>query len=563
MSQLTQENLQQELLTELQGDPSDLKSRAWYQGSIARGDAERLLSKNGDFIVRDCISQPGEFVLSCFWKGGPLHFVINSKVVDQGLNKLPKVKYHFESVFSYNSVQDLIQDYMNECRPITDISGAVITTPIGRCMPLNFYDSKYGCFNKGQTYRQQTGHYSNLKSPTNSTMQQPFVTAQGMSPKGSPRTSPHGTPGVSPQGTPRASPHGSPSLGRRTKIVERAGSQPMLSVNDIPVYVPQQMDRCDSLPVIPGTYRQTTPTKEVATHISPMSDGLYKQATPTGPTVTNNTTTRNPTSHFHQRSGSAPILTPGIHVTQHFDLLAPPSMLNPAASDSDLHKPPPPKPSRIPSVKYKSKPIVKIRNVELYEDDYRDYSDYSQVKSEPSWAHPTNQKPEKLYDNNFNQSDHLIPTRDVNQNLQKSDSRKISETQFNILDGVDYAETPAFPLVLNVKGTQVITNRPQDVPIKHRVKLPNMKEESSFKLDSVATVLLPNENKVLDPSVVLKVKEHLRKTEAKVLARHLTKVDIDVLRVVGEDDLGVKVTSGLELITLPQGKQLRQDILER
>ena len=491
-----------------------------------------------------------------------MNFIINSKVEEQGPNSIPRLKYHFETVLAYDSVQDLIQDYMNECRPITDISGAVITTPIGRCMPLSFYDTKYGALHMAQKYRQQTGHYSNLKSSNQTTMHQPHIT-QGMSPYGSPRTSPHGTPGVSPHSTPGVSPHGSPSFGRRIRGVERSGSQPMLSVNDIPVYIPQNMDRSDSLPVIPGTYRQGTPTKEVPDHFPPMADGLYQQVMPTVPPTTTRANSIQQTSNFHQRSGSAPVLTPGINVTQHFDILVPPNMLNQAISDSDLHKPAPPKPSRIPSVKYKSRPVVQIRNPALYEDDYRDYSDYNQVNSEPSWVPLTNQKPEKIYDNNLNQSDQLIQTRDVNQNLQKNDSRKISETQFNILDGVDYADTPAFPLVLNVKGTQVTTNRPHEESLMHKIKLPNIKEESSLILDNVSSVLLPEENKALESAVVIKVKKLIKDTEAKVLARYLTKADIDILKVINEEDMGVRVTSGLELITLPQGKQLRQDILER
>lgn len=546
--------MQHELLAELQGDPADLKSKAWYHGHISRQGAESILYKNGDFLVRDCTSQPGDFVLSCFWKGGPLHFLINSKVEDQGLYQLPKVKYHFENVM-FESVQDLIQDYMDECRPITDISGAVITTPIARCMPLSFYDSKYATLPFAQIQQlQKSSHYSNVKI-AKPNMQQPQVFV-GISPKGSPRTSPLGTPGVSP--------HGSPSSGRRPRVVERAGSQPMLSVNDVLIYAPNHMDRSDSLPIIPGTYKQATPTREVPDHIPPMTEDVYKQATPSGPPAMNTKTApRPPTGHFHQRSGSAPVLTPGINITQHFDLLAPPSLLNPAISDSDLHKPPPPKPSRIPSVKYKAKPVVQIRNAALYEDDYRDYSDYDTVKSEPSWVQ---NEDEKLYDNNRHgnsQSDHLLPTRDVNQNVHKTDSRKISDTNFNILDGVNYSETPAFPLVLNVKGTQVITDRTQDDLNKPKVKLPKLNMESSFNLHSFKSVLLPNENKLLDPSVLLRVKEILTNTEAKLLAMYLTKVDLDLLKVVSEEDLGVKVTSGLELITLPQGKQLRQDLLER
>jgi len=53
-------------------------------------------------------------------------------------------------------------------------------------------------------------------------------------------------------------------------------------------------------------------------------------------------------------------------------------------SDSDLSRPPPPKPSRLPTIKIRKsqadkRPVVAIRNHTLYDDDGKDYSDYDQV----------------------------------------------------------------------------------------------------------------------------------------------------------------------------------------
>lgn len=49
----------------------------------------------------------------------------------------------------------------------------------------------------------------------------------------------------------------------------------------------------------------------------------------------------------------------------------------------------------------------------------------------------------------------------------------------------------------------------------------------------------------------------------RVLAAHLTQVDLELLNGVGENDFGLGVTSGIELITLPHGAQLRADLIER
>ena len=80
------QQLRKALEWELSLDNRDLRSHAWYHGSIPRGRAEELILQDGDFLIRDCISQPGDFVLTCRWKGLGLHFVINkvSKIYTYG-----------------------------------------------------------------------------------------------------------------------------------------------------------------------------------------------------------------------------------------------------------------------------------------------------------------------------------------------------------------------------------------------------------------------------------------------------------------------------------------------
>ena len=64
-------------------DPRDLRSHAWYHGSTLRGGrkgAEAELFNEGDFLVRDCASQPGNYVLSVRCKSQVLHFVIKKVI---------------------------------------------------------------------------------------------------------------------------------------------------------------------------------------------------------------------------------------------------------------------------------------------------------------------------------------------------------------------------------------------------------------------------------------------------------------------------------------------------
>ncbi len=69
--------LKKALEWELSLDSRDLRSHAWYHGPIPRVRAEEIVQKEGDFLIRDCVSQPGNFVLSCKTKTQVLHFVIN------------------------------------------------------------------------------------------------------------------------------------------------------------------------------------------------------------------------------------------------------------------------------------------------------------------------------------------------------------------------------------------------------------------------------------------------------------------------------------------------------
>jgi len=74
---------------------------------------------------------------------------------------------------------------------------------------------------------------------------------------------------------------------------------------------------------------------------------------------------------------------------------------------------------------------------------------------------------------------------------------------------------------------------------------------------------LPPDNKPLDSSAISIMKSLILDTPPQVLARHLTLFDINLMRIVGDLDVGFGLFSGLELITLPQGSYLRQDVIER
>uniref|UniRef100_A0A3Q2E3R8 Breast cancer anti-estrogen resistance protein 3 homolog n=1 Tax=Cyprinodon variegatus TaxID=28743 RepID=A0A3Q2E3R8_CYPVA len=95
---------------------------------------------------------------------------------------------------------------------------------------------------------------------------------------------------------------------------------------------------------------------------------------------------------------------------------------------------------------------------------------------------------------------------------------------------------------------------------------PQIETSSCFQLDQFKSLLLPDHNRPLESNILLTVKELFSGSDAKTLALHMLSVDCQVARIVGVTDEQKRimgVNSGLELVTLPHGHQLRQDLLER
>ncbi|XP_060064252.1 breast cancer anti-estrogen resistance protein 3 homolog [Ylistrum balloti] len=539
------ERLERDLTAELRSDPSELQHWPWYHGNISRQHAEKVVTRDGDFLVRDCISQPGDFVLTTGCRGVPIHFVINSQITERPDSTTPDISYYFEDE-QFGSVQDLVDFYKSHRKGITKASGAVIKNPIGRTMPLSYYDSKYG--NKASLIGAADYAYTPTQSP---------------------HASPYNSPKVSPRGSPKS----------RHKRPLRTGSQPLLDIvdtEDRENVIISNMDRCDSLPSIPNKLGNTSLTMKTSVSSSNLPP-------------------------YHVRCGSEPVLMdPGLFIVsnrqgQYLQIPAE-ARLMPSSSDSNLSKPAPPKPSRIPSVKYKQRPKVEVRNRDMYEDDGRDYSDYSQVKEAPSWlernnlsnqnrAFPVDQNANLAGDSHMNDYDNgynseKIPyninqekVRNGNSNLHITDSQRSrlsSDTKFSFLDNRDYAMVPDTPT------TKTPTNKTsgenfEDISSSDMLKrtksqmmsIPTDNVGSTLNIAKYSSDILPEENKPLETSTLVTVKSLLLSTDPRILALHMTKIDLESLKVIFDSDLGVGVKSGLELMTLPQGKRLRQDTVER
>ncbi|KAM8827980.1 SH2 domain-containing protein 3C isoform 2-T2 [Spinachia spinachia] len=95
---------------------------------------------------------------------------------------------------------------------------------------------------------------------------------------------------------------------------------------------------------------------------------------------------------------------------------------------------------------------------------------------------------------------------------------------------------------------------------------PQVETASSFRPSRYESRLMPADNKPLEMSVLKRVKELLAEVDARTAAVHITMADCAVARILGvtsELQRMMGVSSGLELLTLPHGHQLRLDLLER
>ncbi|XP_073427521.1 breast cancer anti-estrogen resistance protein 3 isoform X3 [Dendrobates tinctorius] len=138
----TPDKLKKELEEELKLSSEDLRSHAWYHGRIPRQISESLVRRDGDFLIRDSLSSPGNFVLTCQWKNLSQHFKIN-KVLIRLNEAYSRIQYQFEHE-SFDNIPALVRYYVGNRKPVSLQSGAIIFQPINRTVPLRCIEEKYG-----------------------------------------------------------------------------------------------------------------------------------------------------------------------------------------------------------------------------------------------------------------------------------------------------------------------------------------------------------------------------------------------------------------------------------
>ncbi|ODM95625.1 SHC-transforming protein 1, partial [Orchesella cincta] len=91
-----------------------LDGEIWFHGTVSRGEAEELLKHDGDFLVRESMACPGQFVLTGLQGDSPRHLLL---VDPEGIvrtkdrtfdNVIHLIKYHSENCLPIISAESMV-----------------------------------------------------------------------------------------------------------------------------------------------------------------------------------------------------------------------------------------------------------------------------------------------------------------------------------------------------------------------------------------------------------------------------------------------------------------------
>ncbi|CDQ62194.1 unnamed protein product [Oncorhynchus mykiss] len=452
------EKLRKELEEELKMASEEPCSHAWYHGAIPRQVAENLIQRDGDFLIRDSLSSPGNYVLTCQWKNSPQHFKINKMVVAMN-EAYSRVQYMFEKE-GFDSVPALVRYYVGNRKPVTEVVGAIIFQPINRALPLRCLEEKYGV----ACVRVETGlTLPERKSQTSKRLSLNIMNGHTQD----------------------------QSLGRGNLL--------------------RNKDKCGSQPAcLNHVQERRLPLK---THQSESFLPLGSRPQPQSQLMEHQPRSQSPVF----RTGSEPALSPTVPRRMAFETQAGEAI---RGSESQLCPKPPPKPS---------KPLAPLAS--------------------PAPGPPVPPlKPKKQHLTQALQS----PQPRSPENERSSHGSKLDRSSYH----------HAIEALENGSEEEEKTGEEKERSFRR----PVLETASTFRPGEFESRLLPAENKPLEMSVLKRAKELLVQKDHHIIAKHILMADCQVARVLGvsEEVKGqMGVSSGLELVTLPHGRQLRRDLMER
>uniref|UniRef100_A0A8C9YU05 BCAR3 adaptor protein, NSP family member n=1 Tax=Sander lucioperca TaxID=283035 RepID=A0A8C9YU05_SANLU len=447
------EKLRRELEEELKMNCEEPRSHAWYHGAIPRQVAENLVQRDGDFLIRDSLSSPGSYVLTCQWRNAAQHFKINKRVVMMN-EAYSRVEYRLERE-GFEHVPALVRYYVGNRKPVSQVVGAIIFQPINRGLPLRCLEEKYGL---------SSHHRETLMAQERQNKK---------------RLSLNITNGHTHDNTHTV-------RGSQLRSKDRCGSQPA-SLNQV-----QERRR-------PLKAHQSESYLPLGSKAQPQQSADPSLPSPKSPVF---------------RTGSEPLLSPSVS-RRSAELLAGQAI---RGSDSQLCPKPPPKPSKVPLARLPRPPCLQPLAPPSSSSSLTDYSSTSPRLTAPPLDSACVETLGSTWRSGENTSEEEEEDVGREEDRRSGFQRPVEET------------------------------------------------ESTFRPAEFQSRLLPTENKPLEMVVLKRAKELLLRHNHHSIARHLLMADCQVARIVGvtsEVKGQMGVSSGLELVTLPHGRQLRLDLMER
>ena len=63
-------------VSKMEGEKAALLEEPWFHGAISRAESEALVVKDGDFLVRESLTTPGQYVLTGMQKSTRKHLLL-------------------------------------------------------------------------------------------------------------------------------------------------------------------------------------------------------------------------------------------------------------------------------------------------------------------------------------------------------------------------------------------------------------------------------------------------------------------------------------------------------
>ncbi|XP_031430519.1 breast cancer anti-estrogen resistance protein 3 isoform X4 [Clupea harengus] len=550
------EKLRRELEEELKLASEEPRSHAWYHGAIPRQVAENLVQRDGDFLIRDSLSSPGNYVLTCQWKNSPQHFKISKRVV--ALNEAySRVEYLLEKE-GFDSVPALVRFYVGNRRPVSEVVGAIIFQPINRGLPLRCLEEKYGV----GALRQEGALLVERKSQTSKRLSLNILNGHSQD----------------------------PALGRGNLLSnkDKCGSQPACLNHVQERRRPLKTHQSESF--LPLGSRPQVQVPHMDLQLGPKSPVF--------------------------RTGSEPALSPTVPRRMTLDPWAGEAI---RGSDSQLCPKPPPKPSKVPSMGIPrsprlqhltpppplppQKPQKEHMLLQIHQQQQQQMAPYTPDANycelspcgQADWERINGQMPpgsgssgtlcsnssyvERLRREEDMRSSTTTATTTSRSSGSSDSTTKLDRSSYHhAIEALENGseDEEEFDVEEEEDGVRQQPERENagrrgteggELAEERKFRQPVFETESAFRPSESKFRLLPTaDNKPLEMTVLKRAKELVVSRDPRVIAKHLLLADCQVARTLNISEVvkgQMGVTSGLELVTLPHGRQLRQDLMER